>query len=75
MAFEESRNDNRIYDLVLSLHKRFDSLERKVKDIESDQRTDVSISRAVREMGIFRKDRSSSPLKGNAFLEEIKDDY
>jgi septal ring factor EnvC (AmiA/AmiB activator) len=59
----------------IEISKNISRLEKKVKDIESDQRTDVSISRAVREMGIFRRDRSSSPLKGNAFLEEIKDDY
>lgn len=50
-------------------------LDRRIRDIERDMRTDQAITRANAECFRFKRDRSASTLKGNKFLEEIKDDY
>lgn len=64
-----SRLDRKISNIEEDLGK----LRHRVKDIESDQRTDASIARAVREMGFVGK--IPQETKGSSFLEEIKDYY
>ncbi len=52
------------------------SLNRKIKDIESDQRTTQAIGCAVLDSGVsFKGTRIPYPLQGNAAIEDIKDYY
>ena len=86
-ALQESLSDNNTKKLFLKILERFDSIDRnfkevrediarlgrKIKDLEEDRRTDLSIARATRRMKFFEK--MPQELQGNAFTEDIKDYY
>lgn len=57
----------------IEITKKISSMEQKIKDIEEDRRTDLSIARATRRMKFFEK--MPQELQGNAFTEDIKDYY
>uniref|UniRef100_UPI004056CE8B hypothetical protein n=1 Tax=Candidatus Electronema sp. TaxID=2698783 RepID=UPI004056CE8B len=62
----------RLQNVESSLKK----LTRRVRDIESDQRTTQAIGRLVQDAGLSFKDtRIPYPLQGNAAIEDIKDYY
>ncbi len=72
--------DRRIKDIEGSFDKKFSEVQenivrihRRIKDLEEDRRTDLSIARATRRMKFFEK--MPQELQGNAFTEDIKDYY
>jgi len=70
-SFEE-----RLQGLENNIKNSIRSLTRRVRDIESDQRTTQAIGRAVLDSGVSFKDtRIPYPLQGNAAIEDIKDYY
>jgi hypothetical protein len=68
----ESKMENK-FD---SIEKSISSLKRRVRDIESDQRTTQAFGRVIQASGISFKDSPIPyPLQGNAAIEDIKDYY
>lgn len=57
-----------------SVENSIRSLNRKVHDLESDNRTTMAVARAVREMGVGFKEIPYQ-LEGNAAIENIKEYY
>lgn len=73
LLLKQREDISNISHRLTSLEEEFKWFGRKLKDLEEDRRTDLSIARATRKMKFFEK--MPQELQGNAFTEDIKDYY